>query len=72
MKIKKDRIIKNYKEIIKALKSCPKDEDCRECDDFSECIHYLRSILVLVLLKFIKDIKKERNTEKDKGRDIYS
>lgn len=53
----KKEIVENYAEIIEALRSCPLEENCRNCDDFTECIHWIRSILVIIL-KFIKKLIK--------------
>lgn len=48
----KKKVIDDYKEVIGALQSCEKD--CSECDELSECLHWIRQILVVVL-KYIVD-----------------
>lgn len=54
-----EEIVDNYEELIDSLESCDISNDCRECDDFTECIHYLRHILI-ILLRFVRDTISDR------------
>ena len=53
-----------YEEIINSLKSCEEEEDCSECEQIGECIHYLRKCLVLIFQNHI--IRLQENTKKYK------
>lgn len=51
----KKKVVDDYKEVIGALQSCK--SDCRDCDELSECIHWIRQILVVVLKYIIDSIQ---------------
>jgi len=53
------KMIEDYQEIFDSLVSCGDEENCKTCPSFSECLHYLRQILALLVKDKIDHLSTE-------------